>query len=814
MKLSTLASEGVAIILLLVAAGLIIFYSYVYYREAKQTRRLTRRQVWLLRLLRITAAILVVFALARPTLIVTRRWTQAPAVPILIDGSQSMSFDDARENPLCETARQSRYESAKIALDKLAGPLARKHDLKVYKFSHDLKLVTSIDARGEKGGREVDKAAKMFPDIEGKPDSATGSMTDIKAAGIKALSGMGDSKVSGLILITDGRSTTGTGDTTDKQKNWALLSELVELARSDRVHVPIHTVVMGSENALRDLRIDDFNCPAEASLGDVLSFQVKITNQIDDILNTELTLYEADAEAFKKANTPEDIKKIFTEVARRKLRLTRGQQTIPISCIPETLGDRVFRAVLPVVADEVNTDNNTAVVSVKVAKRNLKVLLIAGEPSREYIYMVPALLRDPVVILSCYLQSADVDYIQQGNENIERLPQSTAEWRKYDVAMLLDVDPNGFNTHPLTVQQIAGLEEMVAKGGGLMVMGGRSQGLAKLLQVHAAKLRLMLPVEIDKNRPLESERFYDRPFRAERTKVGRDHPIMRVSGDEKKNEEIWGTFPQFYWYHPVVKAMPKAVVLMQTAGGAGAPAGECLMAVHRYGEGSVFYCGLDSLWLWRYPYESYDYDRFWTRTIRYLGEAKLSGTQQQVSLATDRRSYAPGQNVAIQLRILDPALDNQLQNVKLYAKVVTPQKEEHMVELQRAVDGQAAFTGNFQSKRVGTMTVVARHQASDSEAKDLFKVECNFQVQHQSLEAMDTSADIETMKQLSEATGGKHFDYHNMSKLESLIDEIPADPKVITRRDPIDIWDGLTFLLIFLVLVSAEWSLRKWWGLL
>ena len=52
-------------------------------------------------------------------------------------------------------------------------------------------------------------------------------------------------------------------------------------------------------------------------------------------------------------------------------------------------------------------------------------------------------------------------------------------------------------------------------------------------------------------------------------------------------------------------------------------------------------------------------------------EGRLAGTQQQVSLTTDRRSYAPGQNVMIQLRVLDPALDNQLKGVKLYAKVTT-----------------------------------------------------------------------------------------------------------------------------------------------
>ena len=73
---------------------------------------------------------------------------------------------------------------------------------------------------------------------------------------------------------------------------------------------------------------------------------------------------------------------------------------------------------------------------------SLRVLFVASQPSREYFYMVPALLRDPVVELSCWLQSADVDYVQQGNVEIKRLPETLADWKRYDVVLLYDVDPN------------------------------------------------------------------------------------------------------------------------------------------------------------------------------------------------------------------------------------------------------------------------------------------------------------------------------------------------------------------------------------
>ncbi|HIJ73506.1 MAG TPA: VWA domain-containing protein, partial [Candidatus Hydrogenedentes bacterium] len=76
------------------------------------------------------------------------------------------------------------------------------------------------------------------------------------------------------------------------------------------------------------------------------------------------------------------------KVNERRLVLPRGESQVAIATIPETEGTREFRLVLPLFDDEVNTENNEARVSVKVVKRTLRVLLIAGNPGREYFYLV------------------------------------------------------------------------------------------------------------------------------------------------------------------------------------------------------------------------------------------------------------------------------------------------------------------------------------------------------------------------------------------------------------------------------------------
>ncbi len=778
MRPTLLAGQGMAIFLLVVAAALGFFYVYIYRREARQARRLTGRQRGTLRLLRIVVGALAVLALARPAVTVVKHETRLPVLPILLDESTSMAFPDARDNPLVQAGspdKRRRYDTAKTVVETLEKKLTLTHRVKLFTFSDSGKLLKELPVRKD----EADPLPGRDELFAGAPDP-TGDYTNVGDGLRDVLRELSGDRVSGVVLLSDGRQTGG-----------AALRDAGAQAADARV--PVHALALGSEFPLRDLRIDEVIVDPEASLGDVLRFRLKVTNQIRAPLAAKLTLYEEGQ-----------------KVNEKELNLNRGENMVEIATIPETEGTRAFRLVLPAFDDEVDTANNEATVHVKVVKRTLRVLLVAGNPSREFFYLVPGLLRDPVVDLSCFLQSADIDYVQQGNTSIERLPRSVEEWKKYDVVMLFDVDPN-----KITTQQVAEMETMVRTGGGLMVIAGRNNGLAKLIQVHAVKVRELLPVEIDKNALPDYFQTFETAFSAERTPIGRSHAVMRLDRDDRTNEAVWATFPKFHWAHPVRGVKPKSVVLLQRAG-EGSGRGDCLMAIHRYYEGAVFYSGIDSLWRWRYPSENYDYDRFWTNVIRYLGETRLKGAQQQVALSTDRNSYAPGEEVKVKLRLLDPALMSQLEGQQLVVAVTSSEGERQMVALSPDRSGEMLYLGSYRARRVGSMVVEAKQAApgGSTEAKPLFDVKCAFQVKMQSLENKDTSGDLEAMKSLAEQTGGRYFDYRNMGGLDELVAAIPSDPQVLSQEVLVEAWDGTAFLALFLLLIGAEWSLRKLWGLL
>ena len=773
MRPTLLSAQSVVVLAVLAAVCLAAFYTWIYRREA---RRLTRSQQRVLRVLRIAVAALALVALARPALTLVQHDERLPVVALLVDESTSMAFPDARDNPLVQASprtRHRRYDTAQAVAHRLQAWLTRTHRVQVFTFSDSLHLLKELAHRASEGEAAAGREA-IFAEVP----EPTGDYTNIGDALGDALRELAGNRISAAVVLTDGQQTGG-----------RTLDDAA--AQAADAGVAVHTVVFGSEFPLRDLRIDEVVAEPEVSLGDVLHFRLRVTNQIRSPLETTLTLFEEG----RKVN-------------ERRLVLPRGESQVAIATIPETEGTREFRLVLPLFDDEVNTENNEARVNVKAVKRTLRVLLIAGNPGREYFYLVPALLRDPVVELACYLQTADIDYVHQGNLAIDRLPRSVDDWKKFDVVLLCDIDPNR-----ITTQQVAEMEHMVRTGGGLMVIAGRSHGLAKLIQVHAVKIRELLPVEVDKNRLPDYYAVLDKAFAVERTPKGRGHPVLRLDRDDRANEAVWATFPSLYWHHPVQRAKARSVVLLERADeGQRAP----LMAIHRYFEGAVLYCGLDSLWRWRVPYESFDYDRFWTNCIRYLGETRLRGTQQQVALRTDRRAYAPGEDVEIRLRILDPALMAQLEGQPLYASVTTPARDVQMVPLRPDPGGEMLYRGAYGARRVGSMVVRAKQAApgASTDAKPLFDVDHVFQVRMQSLEAKDTRADLAAMKTLAEKTQGTTYDYRNMDRIDELIDAIPTDPQILSEETRVEVWDGTPFLLLFLVLIGAEWCLRKLWGLL
>jgi len=766
------------IVLLLVLSA--IYYARVYKVDA---RRLTARQGALLWTLRTVVGIAVLFMLLRPSLEFVTQRERLPVVAVLVDESTSMNYPEALGHPLLEghgKSERTRFYAAVEALDQLQRDLSLTHRVKVFTFSDTIELGKDIPHREDRKQPAV-RREELLSSLK----VPTGEYTEAGDAVTGVLEKLTGEKVSSVLVLSDGRNTGG---------------ESLPLAgdRAGQANVKVQALTFGSEDPLRDLRIDRVDAPSEASLGDLLAVRLQISNYVQPNLQVDIKLFE---------NGQLD--------QQKKVTLAKGRSEVALTTIPRLEGLREYKVTLSEFEDEVDYANNKATFFVKVVKRTLRVLFVAGKPTREYEHATLCMLRDPVIRISCFLQSAHVDYVQQGNVVIDALPRTVAEWQEYDVVVLYDIDPKEVSS-----QQVSGLENTVNKGAGLLVVAGRNYGLGPLLQIHANKMRQLLPVEIDKNRPPDHEKFFATPFTVERTPEARGFAVFRLVADEKLNEEIWSTFPALYWYHPVVQVKKKAVATLRKVKGPSAfeDYGDCVMAIHRFGEGSVIYLGTDEIWRLRYPYGSYDYDLFWSHLVRYLGETRLLGAQKQVALSTDKKVYAPGEKVKVKLQVLDHALLQQLEGEQVTATVTDSNKAKQIIPLERDATGQPAYYGAYPSRRVGPHVIEAKHSLStaDTEAKSLYDIEESFKVELLPLESLDTRADLEGMRKLAENSGGTYLDHRTMNRdaLTKLAQSIPTDKLLIPHESVHEVWDTWIALLLILICVTTEWSLRKFWGLL
>jgi hypothetical protein len=313
---------------------------------------------------------------------------------------------------------------------------------------------------------------------------------------------------------------------------------------------------------------------------------------------------------------------------------------------------------------------------------------------------------------------------------------------------------------------------------------------------------------------------FDRPIEVERTPEGRSTPVGRLVANEALNEEIWSSFPALYWYHPVVSARARAITVLRKKSGPAAleDAGDCIMAIQRFGEGLVTYLGTDEIWRWRNPNGAYDYELFWSHLVRYLGETRLLGAQKQVALGSDKQVYAPGEKARLKLQILDQALFQQLTGEQLTATIIDPGKARQVIGLERDPAGQPFYQGVYQARQVGAHQVESWHSlsTSDTAAKRLFEVRAGFKVEMVPLESLDPRADLEGMEKLARATGGISLDHRTMTReaLTKLASSLSTEPLTVSQERVREVWDSWAALALVLVLLTAEWTLRKLWGVL
>lgn len=710
--------------------------------------------------------------LLEPRLAVDLRRSVEGQTILLWDASLSMSLpDDYRD-----AARRAEVARAAGLADPSDVLALSRREISL-RLVERAELLEGLAARNQLAVYAFDRAPRRLAGPEALAAlRAEGTATDLGAAVRKALEEAGAAPVAAVVAVTDGRITRGEG------------GQAVGEALAAR-GVPFFAVAVGDPDPPANLAALDLQADSRAVLGDpmVLEGRVLARGLAGRVVSAELAVRRAgQAEA--------------SIVERREVRFERDGSAVPLRFTyrPSEAGEFEFELRLPVQPEESDAEDNVARATTKVADDEARVLLVAGQPSFEYHFLRTRLVREKSAVVSCWLQSADPRFPQEGNEPLDAFPHTLEALQAFDCVVLLDPAPED-----LDGPFCDALEHFVADHrGGLLYVAGPTYTPAVLAAPGARPLRDLLPVlPGDLETPvLATERF---PCAVGADGV--DHPVARLVPDGAACRALWARLPGFFFSYPVARAKAGAAVLARHAdpSALGEDGGRPLLVAHYFGGAPVLFQGSDETWRWRSRAPRV-YDRYWVNVIRYLVQGRLAGGRKRIEILPDREELTLGEPVWIRVRALDrayrPLVVDALRGTLRHAG----EEREVVFEPARRRAGQGWYEALVLPPGQGRVELSVRLPDDPPGAEPETRV---LEVRRPDLEFAERSLDEEGLASIAEATGGALVRPEEVARLA---ERIPSRrEEVVVAAPPIALWDEWPLFALVCCLLAVEWFVRK-----
>jgi uncharacterized membrane protein len=773
------------VIWLVIVPALLLFAWFVY-RAGGELRRGPRL---LLTALRAAVLLFVAFLLLDPafeTLLVERKPT---LTMVLVDASASMDHKDdwsgstdggaalvARAGLPPGTAPESlsRFEWVRRILaggpDAVLPALAAEKRLRLFTFGERVEMVPDL-ASVEPREREtaIGRALERLLD---EPESKGNTL-------------------GGIVLVSDGRNTAG-------------VDPLEVAAAAARRKVPVHTVVAGDPAALRDVEIVAVVAPEVALVEDRVAVEVRLRHRGFPGQRIELRLLEGPNLLARQ---------------QESLLATEDEQEFVLFHTPVRPGNQQWVVEVRPLPGEHSTDNNRRTIDIRVKSAKIRVLYVESYPRWEYRNLMNFLVRGEESFLAqCVLLGADRGFPQErtdGLESLLRVPATEEELFAYDVILFGDVDPeevgDGDEGRARGFFQL--VKRFVQNGGGFAMLAGDRFAPRAYKDTAIGDI---LPIIID---PTEEGPGTDgaRGYHLRLTEVGRTHPILQIADDPARNATVveGGADPlalkDMYWFAPVKKARPGALVLATHERARNSLGLYPLIVAGHYEEGPVLFFAFDETWRWYWGQGPYAHHRFWGNVVRYLARVRLLAGDKRFRLFASRSELQVGDSIRLTAYVKDRAMspaDRPEQEIIFQA----PGRPERRETLRRVDPGK--FERTFVINEPGDYQAWIPPEDSITDER-ISPV--SFRASISDRERREPIVDAATMRRIADITGGRSVPLSEapalLRELGQGTVEIPRQRRFHHLRDREHPW--LAFLpLLFVALLGGEWLLRKRWRLL
>lgn len=735
--------------------------------------------------LRALTLVAIVVLISGPRLVERSERVERDWVLVLADRSESLAIEDA---PTPTGDRASREQQLRDAVRaNWAALRALSETREVVWLGFD---AGAFDLRTTRDDSPLpaDDASSPRPAPIASVDlgAAAGRRTAIGASLEQALRRAAARPLSGVVVLSDGRSI--------DEPSRAVLRQL----QAERV--PVFTLPLGDANAGGDLAIRSAQGPGVAFVRDL----APVTVQLERL--------GADPDALP---APATVRLLDTRtgitLAERRVEVGADTLSVTLTHRPSDPGDSAWTVELIPDAPDLIEANNTQTLAVRLVDEPMRVLFIDGGPRWEQRYLKNLLLRERSILSSNLILAPQYRYLQEGEIEVSRLPESPEEWARYDAIIMGDVSPGVF-----TQNQLLSLRDHIAqRGGGLLWIAGASYTPGAWFTTPLADL-LPMASAAGQIPPFSGDVLVEPAPTAERLGILRlgesaDDPWPAELSDPRTG---WSALRWAQRIDPaLLKPAAEPFAFATPLAGPGAGERFPLVVSMRYGAGRVVYVGADEVWRWRFGRGEALPERFWLQMIRLLGRESLARSGQQALLDASPTRAVVDQPVRLSLTLLDQSLiDTGFASVAVRLERAPRPGEDAPTSFELTLAPEATASGASTGAPRSFSTTWLPSEAGEWTVRPVepglsaLGLRAGVSVSLPDDELRRPQVDHALLARLADETGGAVLSTGDLSRLAELLPN--RRERLLTERAE-SLWDTPLALIVLATLLTLEWVGRR-----
>jgi len=434
--------------------------------------------------------------------------------------------------------------------------------------------------------------------------------------------------------------------------------------------------------------------------------------------------------------------------------------------------------------NELTYENNRFSFIIKVLKSKIKVALIAGSPGQDYAFIERTLKSDKNLETISFVEKKD------GTFYSNRLTQQLLD--SADCILLISF-PTGYS-NPGSIETVA---NVLREGKPFYLMISRIMDFRKLNM-----LGEILPFDASNIRNEEILVF------VKISETQRNNAIFKV-GSNYNIPELWSKLPPVFTvigeFKPRAGSQVLATIRYQNLD-TDAP---FIIANNMNKKKSIVVLGY-GLWRWKMLTDKDSesekiLDSFISNSIRWLTTKE---DDKKIRIEPVKSIFSPQEPVEFIAQIYD---DNY-QPIDNASVIINLKYKEEVLPLLMNPLSNGQYQGVYDYLPQGDYSYVASVVLnSDTIGKDTG----SFSVGGTNIEFMETKMNKLLLQQISIQNGGKYYNASDISRLPEDIVELPYfKPHDLQYSRQIEIWNSKWFLFLIVILLSAEWFIRKQAGML